>query len=405
MDIIVSVGHDIAYDDCESGEPFEITKGGWYRSFLLGVSKNYRVVSIHPTRCNSPLMWRGNNFIILKLPTDIGRQASAVSATLYKLGIDLRIENLSLRAYRVARKIAEKVNGILYLHEFRRKAGAYFALKEFKDLPLILQQHSSKSPRNLLTSSLARRAYWAYVDSLLRNLKKAVIFTLSEEEKRYFERNYSNVRVYLRPMLVDYNKLRPPSEEEKTLLRQKWGFKNDEIIILTYGGSPNYRGIQYLHILKKMLNKNNVKFIVAGAPTEWISPLRKRNIIAFPRLNTDSYYELLQLSDVYLLLLSSALKPLGISVSAMEAFAVGLPVISPSLIHFPEKDKVERIGRVIPYVDKLDDVIKILPILSEVLNSLNDFDKSEIRQLTSKYYSLESFIKTLEDAVKYLKNL
>jgi len=403
MDIIVSVNHDIADDDCDSGEPFEIKKGGWYRSFLLGVSKNYKVISIHPTRCNYPIIWRGENFAILKWPTDIGRQASAVSATFYKLGIDLRIENLSLRAYRVARKIAEKASGIIYLHEFRRKAGAYIALKEFKDIPLILQQHSSKSPRNLSASSFARRAYWTYVNSSIRSLKKAVIFALSEEEKRYFEKNYPNVRVYLRPMFVDYNKLKPPSEEEKVILRQKWGFKNDEIIILTYGGSPNYRGIQYLHILRKILNRNDVKFVVAGLPTEWILPLRKRNIVAFPRLNTDDYYELLRLSDVYLLLLSSALKPLGISVSAMEAFAVGLPVISPSLIHFPEKNKIERIGRIIPYVDKLSDIMKILPILSEALDFLSYFNRSEIRQLTSKYYSLESFIETIDMAIKYLE--
>jgi len=402
---IISVAHDLFPDDCISGKPFELDKGGWYKNFILGISKYYKLISIHPTMCDRIITVKGNNFILIKMPTDLGKAFSKFNSFLLKLSIDLRIDNISLQAYDIAYVFSQKVDGIVYLHEFRRKAGTLIALKKLKNIPVILQHHSSKSPRRLLSSSFVRKSYWYYIDSLIRGLKKAVVFALSEEEKRYVEENYPNLRVYLRPMFADYNMLKPPSDEEKVLLRQKWGFKDDDIIILTYGATPKYRGIQFLHILVNKLNLKNIKIVVAGVPTEWISPLRRRNIIAFPRLTTDTYYELLRLSDVYLLLLSSALKPLGISVSAMEAFAVGLPVISPSLIHFPEKDKIKYIGRIIPYIDKLDDVMKVIPILDEVVRSLDSFKRLEIRLLTSKYYSLESFIKTLDDAIKYLKTL
>jgi len=135
----------------------------------------------------------------------------------------LRLENISLISYRVARRVAEETDGIIYLHEFRRKAGAYIALREFRHLPLIPQQHSSKSPL-AVHRSILRRVYWGQIDKLIRNLDNFVVFALSEQERRFFEMNYG-VKAYLRPMFVDYDKTTPVTYGEKIGLRHKWGLK------------------------------------------------------------------------------------------------------------------------------------------------------------------------------------
>ena len=170
MTVIVSVSHDVVYDDCTAGKPFEMEKGGWYATFLRGVSKKQKVIAIHPTKCKSPIVWHDKNFFLVKFPTDIGNKFAKISSFLSKLNIYLRLENVSLISYRVARRVAEETDGVIYLHEFRRKAGAYIALREFRHLPLILQQHFSKSPL-AVHRSILRRVYWGQIDKLIRNFR------------------------------------------------------------------------------------------------------------------------------------------------------------------------------------------------------------------------------------------
>jgi len=400
MTVIVSVSHDVVYDNCIAGKPFEMEKGGWYTTFLRGVSKKQKVIAIHPTKCKSPIVWHDKNFVLVKFPTDIGRKVTKISSFLSKLNIYLRLENISLISYRVARRVAEETDGVIYLHEFRRKAGAYIALREFRHLPLILQQHSSKSPL-AVHRSILRRVYWGQIDKLIRNLDNFVVFALSEQERRFFEMNYG-VKAYLRPMFVDYDKIAPVAYVEKIGLRRKWGFEEDDIIILTYGGNPLYRGVQYLPLVLKRCGNRKLKIVATSLPTSWIRPLKERGILALPRISDAEYLELLKLSDLFILLLHPAFKPLGIQMSVAEALAAGLPVTSPSLIHYPNLDKVERLGGLIPYIDDLHKAHKAVSTICETINHLHTFNSSEIRSLTSPYYSLESFLITLDDAIRYL---
>lgn len=90
MSIIVSVSHDVIDDNCTAGKSFEMENGCWYATFLRGVSKKRKMIAIHPTKCNLPIVWRDNNFALVKFSTDIGSKVGKISTFLSKVEYSLK---------------------------------------------------------------------------------------------------------------------------------------------------------------------------------------------------------------------------------------------------------------------------------------------------------------------------
>jgi glycosyltransferase involved in cell wall biosynthesis len=86
----------------------------------------------------------------------------------------------------------------------------------------------------------------------------------------------------------------------------------------------------------------------------------------------------------------------------MEALAMGIPVVSPTLRDFPEKDRVKDLGMVTKYVDDERSLRGFIDALTYVIENRSQYKPWAIRELARKYYSWESFVNEFNNALKNL---
>lgn len=173
--VVVSVSHDVMPDDCKRSRPWEVDYGGWYLTLLRALSQKYLVVAVHPTFCDNIIIFK-DNFIMLKLPVKFKKYLKKLNLVFKNLSLDLHIDTFEPDLYHIAKRFAETTDGITYMHEFRRRLGAYYALRRYHNLPIILQRHAALPPRNLHKSSILRRSYWYAMEGILRKLKRRIYF-------------------------------------------------------------------------------------------------------------------------------------------------------------------------------------------------------------------------------------
>jgi glycosyltransferase involved in cell wall biosynthesis len=114
---------------------------------------------------------------------------------------------------------------------------------------------------------------------------------------------------------------------------------------------------------------------------------------------TKDFINVVRCSDLYFLPATSAYYFGGVGVSIMEALAAGLPVVSPTLVHFPEKTNVKHIGILTPWLDSERDLKKFVELLVYAVESIDQFKPLEIREVARKYYSWESFVNDVEQTL------
>ena len=298
--------------------------------------------------------------------------------------------------------LVKKLDAIPYIQEYRA-LNSELIMRRLIDHPMILQHHGSQppTPRNTLKPNIindAKELSKIRRETLLRKVKGA-IFVLNNAEKKYLESLGVDAEVRVRTMAVDFNELKPPSQEERKALRIKYGIPVESTVLITYAGvfGEEFSTLKGTHLLARLWKDlrrehNKLTLIVTGLGRAWIRAFQGLGIMAYGFLPHRDFIELLKASDIYFLMATPGYYG-GIGVAIMEALALGKPVVSPTLIEYPETKQIKNLGAATPYVSNEETYKKFLKSLNQVITNLEDYDQDTIRNLTHKYYSWESFTK------------
>jgi glycosyltransferase involved in cell wall biosynthesis len=117
--------------------------------------------------------------------------------------------------------------------------------------------------------------------------------------------------------------------------------------------------------------------IVSGVGEPYLSALKRAGVLAHRWLPHGDYVKLVKASDAYFLPATSAYSYGGIGVAVMEAMAMGVPVVSPTLREF-------------------------IDALTYVIENRELYKPWTIRELGRKYYSWESFVRDFDNVARKL---
>jgi len=368
-----------------------------------------KVVAIRPTSLNKFSIKKKNNLVIVLVP--------------YKLLYDSKIDKLSgkLRLYSsqlfmkggadylddtIEKLTKYKDNVVLYIHEYKNLR-YYNIFKKYKDYIYILQQHS-RGPFTYNIASL-------YKINILRNLKKAGYFVLSLHELASLKSMKLGKIIKLRPMAVNISELPYVTPEDRCTIRHALKLPCDKVILSTYVGTPYIRynrlyevkGTHFLPIIINLIKKhiNNIEFFVFGVSGFFKDYLESLgNVRVFPRLPHKDFLTYILVSDIYFLPAHSDLRFAGIGVTVMEALGMGVPVVSPTLIHIPDINVVNNIGVVTPYLKSVDDAVRFARQLLYAIENLSTFKPAVAREIVKKFYSWESFVNDFKDTLENIMN-
>jgi glycosyltransferase involved in cell wall biosynthesis len=382
--------------------PEEVGLGWHFRSARALVKySNYKVIAIRP----------GEHFKTMSKVID---GVAVMLTPSINLSPSLRIWKWSYISTVLAEVIekAVKRDFIPYIHEYRA-LNSELAIRRIIDYPMILQHHGSlppikfnlRDPLNFIkgTSRSRRERY-------LRKVR-GFFFVLNKYEKHYLENILNvNAKVIVRTMAVDFNELKPLSDEEKINIRRSIGINDDKVILVTYVGVfgeefGGIKGAQYLLRIWRELRlrlRYKVGMIVTGIGEPYLSTLRKAGILAYKMLPYSDYVRLVASSDIYFLPATSGYSYGGIGVAIMEAMATGIPVVSPTLKDFPELNSIKDVGVMTRYVDDESILSEFVNALIYVIEMRENYKPWTIRELSRKYYSWESFVNDFNNAVKKL---
>jgi glycosyltransferase involved in cell wall biosynthesis len=165
------------------------------------------------------------------------------------------------------------------------------------------------------------------------------------------------------------------------------------------------KGAQHLLMIWRGLRsrfKEKVAMIVSGVEEPYLSALRRAGILAYRWLPHGDYVKLIKASNVYFLPATSAYSYGGIGVAVMEAMAVGMPVVSPTLREFLEPDRIKDIGVMTQYVNDEEALREFIDALTYVIENREFYKSWAIRELGRRYYSWESFVRDFNDVVEKL---
>ncbi|MFZ8789888.1 MAG: glycosyltransferase [Acidilobaceae archaeon] len=113
----------------------------------------------------------------------------------------------------------------------------------------------------------------------------------------------------------------------------------------------------------------------------------------FPYLHHNEFLDYLAVSDLYFLSAHKDLRYTGIGVTIVEALGMGVPVVSPTLIHVPDKQRIKDIGNVTQYLENTEDANNFAKKLIYTIENINNFNPFIARQIVEMHYSRESFVK------------
>jgi glycosyltransferase involved in cell wall biosynthesis len=306
-----------------------------------------------------------------------------------------------------------KYDVIPYIHEYRA-LNSEIVLRRINDYNVILQHHGSFptvkkifiDPIKILKefSKLRRELYLKKV--------RGIFFVLNRREEHYLKEVLNvDADVKIRTMAVDFNELKPLSEIERSNVRKSIGIENDKTLLVTYVGvfGEEFSGIKGAHFiieiwreLKNQLGKR-VVMVVTGVGETYLSPFRKVGILAYKLLPHKDFIRILGASDIYFLPATPQYIYGGSgAVTVMEALAMGIPIVSPTLRDFPEPESVKNLGVATKYISNENDLKEFIRALVYIIENKKHYKPWVIRELGRKYYSWESFVRDFDDSVKKL---
>ena len=233
------------------------------------------------------------------------------------------------------------------------------------------------------------------------------IITINEEDyylaKKLKLRKFDSV-YKVNGVGIDMNKYRPASNTEKHELRRKYGYKDDDFLLIYAAELNNNKHqdllISAINILKDRIP--NLKLLLAGVGTlegkyrNQVNNLRITQYVDFLG-DCKDVQKLLRISDIGV----SSSKREGLPVNVMEAMATGLPLVvtdcrgNRDLVHDGENGYV--VG-----VDDLEGYAQVIEKLYKSKELRKEFGSKSLQLV--KNYSLENVIKKMDEIYyHYLK--
>jgi glycosyltransferase involved in cell wall biosynthesis len=300
-----------------------------------------------------------------------------------------------------------------YIHEYRA-LNSEIILRRVGGCDVILQHHGSFPPVKGIFSDPIK--VLKELNKLRRELYlkkvRGVFFVLNRREEFYLKEILNvDTDVKIRTMAVDFNELKPLSEIERSKVKENLGIEDDEVLLVTYVGifGEEFSGIKGAHFivkiwreLKKRLSRR-VKIVVTGIGESYLPLFRRLGILAYKLLTHKDFTKIVGASDAYFLPATPGYMYGGSgAVAIMEALAMGIPVVSPTLRDFPEPDHIKDLGIATEYISNENTLKEFINALIYVNENRKRYKPWVIRELSHKYYSWESFVRDFNNAVKKL---
>lgn len=241
---------------------------------------------------------------------------------------------------------------------------------------------------------------WAIFYTLEKWLSKYTdyLITINKEDYELAQKHRfkANKIVKINGVGVDLHKFKPQTQEEKESLRGKYGFNNEDFILI-YAAELNKNKNQsfLLDVVSNLKEKiPNIKLLLAGC-----GQMKEKYMKQAKRLDISKNIEFLgQRDDIpQLLLLSdiavSSSRREGLPVNVMEAMAMGLPLVVTNVRG--NRDLV--LNKVNGYVIEVDDVNGFAESIDQLYRAEDlrqSFGKESI-QLVQKY-SKEHILKDMK---------
>jgi len=405
--VVISLLHHHIHDVDENHIPEPRTPPWNFRvaSALANVGK-CRAIAIRPTNLGKFLVKTIENVVVVLVPYKF-QNSDILDKIINKLKVLNLYKLMGETGYIddvVYSLINKSMNVILYINEYKN-IRYYGIFKKLKTYPFILQQHSRKPFANNLASY--------YKIKIFRNLPRSAYFVLSVYELETLRSLKLGRYIKLRPIGVDAQKIQLINPKTRCEIRQRLNLPCDVTILSSYLSNPIIRngslyeikGAHFLPTIIRYLNKyfktKNIRFLIFNISGEYGKYLESfGNVTVFPYLPHNEFLSYLAASDLYFLPAHKDLRYTGIQVTIVEALGMGVPVVSPTLIHVPDKQRIKDIGNVTQYLENTEDAIRFAKKLTYAIENINYFNPFIARQIVEMHYSWESFVKDFREATR-----
>lgn len=336
--------------------------------------------------------------VAFNIKGDINPELKKMGCKIYDLNFQrLPIKQENYKAYNQIRKIIiENEYNIVHTHTPIASFITRFAVRNIPDLKVLYTAHGF----HFLEGAPLKNWLIYYPIEKIAARWTDILITMNEEDyniskKMKLRKNGSRYKTH--GVGVDLNVFTPPSNIEKKKLREKYGYTDDEFILI-YAAELNANKNQKLLIDMIAIVKNkipNVKLLLAGS-----GPFKKILEEKVKRLNLNNHVELLgNRNDIKILLKISDIAVAssqreGLPVNIMEAMGTGLPIVATNVRGHTDlvKDNVNGI-----IVDKKDPVE-----FSKAIQKL--YKNQKLRKVYSQYshkridqYSENNVLKELDN--------
>jgi glycosyltransferase involved in cell wall biosynthesis len=269
---------------------------------------------------------------------------------------------LNMSLWKIIRKQSEAVLYIPFASNTFASAARTFVLSLF-------------SPKRI-SVLFAMRFPMNNITKLLLKISRARIVALSKESYDFYTEQIGQQTLYLQTG-IDSAKFHPVMEDEKRKLKQKYGIPMDRPVVLHVGHLTAGRNVGKLATIDKRYHLVVVVSSVTESEkdTDIRALLNNRENTTLIEDYIQDIEEIYQLSDVYVFPVEKALHCIDVPLSALEAAACNIPVVTTKygeLKTFQGKDGFLFIDEVseITLNNAIDEAMKIkeCDIRSSVLN-------------------------------------
>ena len=242
---------------------------------------------------------------------------------------------------------------------------------------------------------------WAYRVIERYTLKRADrIIAVNENTKDFYGKKYPWLKdkIIIIPIGIDTELFRPMDKRE---IRKKYGFKEEDKIILYVGRFKREKGLDLLlksfESVKKEIPTGKLVLVGDGRERENIKNLEKdlelRDVFFMGMLDHDKIPEILNCADAFVLCSLFESGPLVIQ----EAIACGIPVVTTDVGRVRDFIKNDKVGKIVERNSK--------EIASGILNFLNNAGSAETRDMCREVSKNCSFEKTAKQTIEVYADL